>query len=423
MSAAIASNLDHIHITLDTLIEVGDYASASHIVQTVGPVWETHEYLMEGRHYTSLLLSATCSGKLTGGAYAQVCHLAGNLARHQSDYTEARFHYLNGLKTPMTNGRIHVGILSGLGEVAFRQGRYQTAYEHYEHHRLISLDFGSQTGVADALTALGRISMATGNLGEARELFEQSQRICQDQNYELGMGWLLNALGELERAAQNYQQAVTHYTQSIRYFAQVENLGAEMLVRQNLAFAYLAIGNATRAAELFFEVLGFWQKGQSVHGIMLCLIGWSALLFQQHRYTAAAQLLAYAQNQLERTGVVLELGDRLHYEHMLSMVQKKISQTHYDDIALQTRDISTNHLISLIDRSSAVPQTHSVHLTPREYEILRLAVQGLSDKEIAGCCVISPHTVNAHLRNIYRKLNVNTRTEAAYTAQRLNLIR
>jgi serine/threonine protein kinase/DNA-binding NarL/FixJ family response regulator len=63
----------------------------------------------------------------------------------------------------------------------------------------------------------------------------------------------------------------------------------------------------------------------------------------------------------------------------------------------------------------------SVHLTPREIDVLRLIVEGLSNKEIATALDISPRTVNFHLDNVYSKLGVSTRTEAAIYALRAGL--
>ena len=51
-------------------------------------------------------------------------------------------------------------------------------------------------------------------------------------------------------------------------------------------------------------------------------------------------------------------------------------------------------------------------LTARENEILSHLAKGLTCKAVAERIHLSPHTVNNHLRNIYRKLHVQTRTEA-----------
>jgi DNA-binding NarL/FixJ family response regulator len=51
-------------------------------------------------------------------------------------------------------------------------------------------------------------------------------------------------------------------------------------------------------------------------------------------------------------------------------------------------------------------------LTPRELEVLTLLARGLSDPEIASELSIRVRTVHAHLRSIYQKLRVTSRTAA-----------
>jgi DNA-binding NarL/FixJ family response regulator len=55
-------------------------------------------------------------------------------------------------------------------------------------------------------------------------------------------------------------------------------------------------------------------------------------------------------------------------------------------------------------------------LTVREQEILQLITEGLIKKEIADKLTLSYHTVDTHLRNIYTKLHVHTRTGAVSKA-------
>jgi DNA-binding NarL/FixJ family response regulator len=53
------------------------------------------------------------------------------------------------------------------------------------------------------------------------------------------------------------------------------------------------------------------------------------------------------------------------------------------------------------------------NLTEREKEVLQLLIGGNSYKEIAGTLFISVETLNSHIKNIYRKLNVHSRSELA----------
>lgn len=61
-------------------------------------------------------------------------------------------------------------------------------------------------------------------------------------------------------------------------------------------------------------------------------------------------------------------------------------------------------------------------LTQREAEVLALIAKGVTQAEAAKVLGISTHTVCGYVKEIYRKLNVSSRAEAALTAQRLGLV-
>jgi DNA-binding NarL/FixJ family response regulator len=62
-------------------------------------------------------------------------------------------------------------------------------------------------------------------------------------------------------------------------------------------------------------------------------------------------------------------------------------------------------------------------LTPRELEVLRLLVEGRSNRQIADTLFISGKTASVHVTNILAKLGVHSRLEAAAKARRLGLDR
>lgn len=68
-------------------------------------------------------------------------------------------------------------------------------------------------------------------------------------------------------------------------------------------------------------------------------------------------------------------------------------------------------------------ETHAECLTGREREVLVLVSKGCRLPELAEKLQISRHTVSDHLKNIYRKLNVNSRAEATMEAARMGLVR
>lgn len=68
------------------------------------------------------------------------------------------------------------------------------------------------------------------------------------------------------------------------------------------------------------------------------------------------------------------------------------------------------------------PVKHIDPLTNREEEVLGYLVKGLIKKEIADEMSISQHTVDMHLRSVYRKLEVRSQTEAVSKALRQGLV-
>jgi DNA-binding CsgD family transcriptional regulator len=68
------------------------------------------------------------------------------------------------------------------------------------------------------------------------------------------------------------------------------------------------------------------------------------------------------------------------------------------------------------------PTPYPAGLSAREVEILRLLAGGLTYAEIAQELIISPHTVNAHLRTIYGKLGVTSRSAATRFAVEQHLV-
>ena len=67
-------------------------------------------------------------------------------------------------------------------------------------------------------------------------------------------------------------------------------------------------------------------------------------------------------------------------------------------------------------------QPNSRVLTPRERDVLAMISQGFSNKRTARALEISPETVKTHVKRIFLKLAVNTRTEAVCRAGSLALL-
>ncbi len=67
-------------------------------------------------------------------------------------------------------------------------------------------------------------------------------------------------------------------------------------------------------------------------------------------------------------------------------------------------------------KTTSAPLENESDLTMREKEILSYLVDGMSYKLIAAKCFISADTVNGHIKNIYKKLQVHSKSEAVVKA-------
>jgi two-component system LytT family response regulator len=66
--------------------------------------------------------------------------------------------------------------------------------------------------------------------------------------------------------------------------------------------------------------------------------------------------------------------------------------------------------------------SHKEILTEQETKVLRLIVEGLSNKEIASLLYITSETVKFHIKNVYKKLGVNNRVQALQRAKELRIL-
>jgi DNA-binding NarL/FixJ family response regulator len=97
-----------------------------------------------------------------------------------------------------------------------------------------------------------------------------------------------------------------------------------------------------------------------------------------------------------------------------------------DDLASAIRQVFVRSIFLAPSPSAPVGEqlrrARAAGLTRRELEILRLVAEGHSNAELARLLWVTKQTVKFHLSNIYRKLEVSNRTEAARWAQAHGLL-
>lgn len=79
-------------------------------------------------------------------------------------------------------------------------------------------------------------------------------------------------------------------------------------------------------------------------------------------------------------------------------------------------------VLKMVQLPTAKLKNNSFNLTEREKEILSCLVRGMSYKLIANECSIAIETVRSHIKNIYEKLHVHSKSEAVVKALKKNIV-
>lgn len=153
--------------------------------------------------------------------------------------------------------------------------------------------------------------------------------------------------------------------------------------------------------------------------VRLCLPVIAGVLLRQGRPESAVLLLAAAEalDETVRAGTPPWIAADL--TRTLAGVRTALDAETFAAVWARGRAITAEQALAAV-RDEAPSKLQAARggggLSRREVEILRLVATGLTDAEVAGELVVSRRTVHAHLRSIYRKLDVRTRVAATQYA-------
>ena len=121
---------------------------------------------------------------------------------------------------------------------------------------------------------------------------------------------------------------------------------------------------------------------------------------------------------LEKQGVMDDLVIIISSDHGENMGELGAYAEHGIFAYLEKRAFQRRAFLQTVDEARAACGLgrELEGLTARERETLALLAQGMTNKDIAQSLILSVRTVEAHLRNIFGKLGVRARTEAALWA-------
>jgi DNA-binding CsgD family transcriptional regulator len=198
-------------------------------------------------------------------------------------------------------------------------------------------------------------------------------------------------------------------------------------------------GDLPRSVELQRESLSLHLEMGSTEVLAVNLANVAMLAVAARRPAAAARLFGAAVGQREAIGNPFKLPERTAYDRGIdaarSVMRDDVFAAAWDAGRARSLAEAATDAFAALDEirrqattgapasrsASAAPGT-SAGLTDRELEVLRLLVEGRSDREIAEALFISPRTAQGHVAHIFIKLNVSSRTAAVATALQARLV-
>jgi LuxR family maltose regulon positive regulatory protein len=195
------------------------------------------------------------------------------------------------------------------------------------------------------------------------------------------------------------------------------------LARASLLLAQEQFGAAEAVLN---DLIDDYPQGLRLRPLLDAQLMLALALFGQQRLNAARQVMATAVRAAAAEGMIRPFLDcDRQIVPLLALVQQteKLSIASAALVQDVLKELQASHgLASAVSREELFHLAAAAAISQREQEVLQLVGDGLSNRQIAEQLYIAPSTVKTHLKNIYRKLEVNGRAQAVARAQTLALL-
>jgi non-specific serine/threonine protein kinase len=206
----------------------------------------------------------------------------------------------------------------------------------------------------------------------------------------------------------------------------------ELQAAISLAATVQAAGDHARARLLFQRGVTLAGELASPWGGAVALVGLATVAAGEGRDEQAAWLLGAAETLRASNEYRFGPEALARRDETRRVAETRLGEVGFAAAWEAGRALPPDDAIALVlagDAAPALPAAPPMPpppavdaLSKREREILALLVQRWTDKEIADALFLSPRTVSTHVANIFNKLGVNNRREAAAVATRRGLV-
>jgi DNA-binding CsgD family transcriptional regulator/tetratricopeptide (TPR) repeat protein len=422
---------ENLRAALQWLIDRGTQEQALRLTGALWNFWRLRGYLSEGRRWIDAALAGEQTASLLdsepalAAARARALTGAGILAHYQGDFTRATTLCGESLTLFRQLGD-RPGIataLHGLALVARSGGNYAAARAMYQESLAINRELGDIWGSASSLCYLGVVYMYDANYAKARPVLEESLALFKQAGDPEGHAVALHALGMVNGREGDNHMAWSLTAEALTAFRNLGNRRSAASALSELGRVAASSGDGATARDLHEESLGLLIELGDRLGIVTVLEELADVAVRLKNPAWAARLLGAAHALRETLGTPRAPLYTPGYERCAAAARAQLGAQAYARVwaagqmmTPQGAIASEESPLSLSQQGHTPPavlRPDPNGLTTREVEILRLVAQGLTDAQVAERLIISPRTVQGHLRSIYGKLEVTSRTAAA----------
>ena len=361
-------------------------------VQLVGALvnyWIAYGSFTEGRDWVERILQRNPDAPSRYRARALLA--AGWLAMDHGDLSQAEIYLTEAvaMSRDVADERLLAKCLGILGLVALKRNNLERARQLFEEVRTYAVS-REPIHLAIATASLGQVTMAMGDLATAQALFEDALAIHQSGSGPTGVGFGYLYLGQVTQTRGDHVRAAECFRESFTHFVDAEDLG-----------------NAIRPLEGLASTLVTSQPDQAAR-----LLGATAVMRDED---------GWPRDPLEVPA----------FERTVELARTTLGEPAFDAAWDAGRHLSWDEVVDAVDTlaaalaapgSPSAPESHESHgLSPRELEVLRLLVEGRSNRSIGDSLSLSERTIENHVFHILTKLGLESRTAAATYAVRHGL--